>query len=82
MLRPNEMDGIYVFVFAALALVVGFQAWLTRRVFRSSLYDDAQKRNQARLIWLLPIVGATLVFTLLAEDERVERGHVDRSEKS
>lgn len=76
------MDGFTIFVVAAVTLVVGFQAWLTTRVFRSNLYDDAQKRNQARLIWLVPIVGATLVFTLLAEDERVERGDRDRSEKS
>jgi hypothetical protein len=76
------MDGFDIFIGVAIAVVFGFQAWLTRRVFRSNLYDDAQKRNQARLIWLLPIVGATLVFTLLAEDERSERGATDRSEKS
>lgn len=76
------MGGFEIFIAVAVAAVFGFQAWLTRRVFRSNLYDDAQKRNQARLIWLLPIVGATLVFTLLVEDERAERGVTDRSEKS
>ena len=57
----------------AAAAVVVFQAWLTRRVFKSHLYEQKQKIWQAQLIWLLPILGAGLVFTILQEDQKAER---------
>jgi hypothetical protein len=61
-------------VFAlALAAVFAFQAWLTRRVWTSHLYERKQKIWQAQLIWLLPILGAGLVFTILQEDRKAER---------
>ena len=57
----------------ALVAVVVFQVWLTRRVFKSHLYEKKQKIWQAQLIWLLPILGAGLVFTILQEDQKAER---------
>jgi hypothetical protein len=57
----------------AVAAVVVFQAWLTRRVFKSQLYDKKQKVWQAQLIWLLPIIGAGLVFSVLQDDQKAER---------
>lgn len=57
---------------ALLSLIV-FQAWLTVRVFKSRMYERKQKIWQAQLIWLLPIIGAGLVFTILQEDARAER---------
>jgi hypothetical protein len=61
-------------IFVALVAVglVSFQAWLTVRVFRSGLYERKQKIWQAQLIWLLPIVGAGLVFSILNEDQKAE----------
>jgi hypothetical protein len=50
-----------------------FQAWLTWRVFHSGLYERKQKMMQAQLIWLLPIVGAALVFSVLREDDAAQR---------
>jgi hypothetical protein len=55
--------------FAVLALVT-FQAWLTVRVFKSGMYERKQKIWQAQLIWLLPIIGAGLVFSVLQEDKK------------
>lgn len=56
----------------ALSLVVVamivLQVWLTRRVFRSTMFERKQKIMQAQLIWLLPIIGATLVFAVLQEE--------------
>ena len=60
------------FSLLAVALVV-FQVWLTRRVFRSTMFERKQKIWQARLIWLLPIVGATLVFAVLQEERSQSR---------
>ena len=55
-----------------VALVV-FQVWLTRRVFRSTMFERKQKIWQAQLIWLLPIIGATLVFAVLQEERSQNR---------
>jgi putative copper export protein len=62
-----------ILVALALLAVVAFQAWLTRRVFQSQLYERKQKIWQAQLIWLLPILGAGLVFSILQEDRKAER---------
>ncbi|AKT40358.1 uncharacterized protein CMC5_045110 [Chondromyces crocatus] len=53
--------------------MVAFQVYLTVRVFRSGMYERKQKVWQAQLIWLVPIIGAGLVFTILQEDERSEK---------
>jgi hypothetical protein len=59
---------------APLIALIAFQIWLTVRVFRSRLYERKQKIWQAQLIWLLPILGAGLVFSVLREDDRSSRG--------
>lgn len=62
-----------ILVGAVLLALVGFQLWLTLRVFKSQIYERKQKVWQAQLIWLLPIVGAGLVFSILREDSKAER---------
>ena len=64
-------DGILA---SALLALVSFQSWLTYRVFRSTLFERKQKVLQAQLIWLVPIIGAGLVFTVLQEEERTMGG--------
>ena len=66
------MFAFEIFVSVVLLVLVSFQAWLTVRVFRSGLYERKQKIWQAQLIWLLPIVGAGLVFSILNEDRKAE----------
>jgi hypothetical protein len=72
-------DGILAAAFLAL---VSFQSWLTYRVFRSTVFERNQKVLQAQLIWLLPIVGAGLVFTVLQEEERAMNGKTPPSAMS
>lgn len=60
-------DGILGALLLALA---AFQTWLTVRVWKSRLFERKQKILQSQLIWLLPILGAGLVFTILIEEER------------
>lgn len=57
-----------------MALVVGvaFQVWVTIRVFRSRLYEVQQKKAQAKLIWLLPVLGAIIAATVLRSEEQAE----------
>jgi tellurite resistance protein TehA-like permease len=56
-----------------LVIALGFQAWVTYRVWRSRVFERAQKLNQAKLIWLLPVLGAIMVFSVLSQEERNER---------
>jgi hypothetical protein len=64
---------VFEILVAVVALgLISFQAWLTVRVFRSGLYERKQKIWQAQLIWLLPIIGAGLVFSILHEDRKAE----------
>ena len=66
------MFAFEIFVALVVVALVSFQAWLTIRVFRSGLYERKQKIWQAQLIWLLPIIGAGLVFSILNEDRKAE----------
>jgi hypothetical protein len=56
-----------------LVATVLFQIFVTFRVTRTSLYDRAQKGAQTKLIWLLPLVGAAIVFSVLVSEEAHER---------
>ncbi|MGK3993661.1 hypothetical protein [Sorangium sp. So ce1024] len=57
----------------ALAAVIAFQIYVTVRVFRSRVYEPKQKVYQAQLVWLLPIIGAGLVFSILQEEDKSRR---------
>lgn len=67
------MGTFEIVIGAALLGLVAFQIWLTSRVFRSRLYERKQKIWQAQLIWLVPILGAGIVFSILQEDDKAER---------
>lgn len=67
------MHPFEVFIAAVISSVLAFQVWLTHRVFKSVLYERKQKIMQAQLIWLLPILGAGLVFSVLQDDAKAER---------
>lgn len=56
-----------IFVFALVA-IAALQAFLTVRVWRAQAYDRDQKVAQTKLIWLLPVLGAVLVFSLMPEE--------------
>lgn len=65
--------------------LVGFQSWLTLKVWKSGLYERKQKIWQAQLIWLLPIIGAGLVFSILHEDSKAQEAataHLKTPDKS
>jgi hypothetical protein len=50
-----------------------FQVWVTLRVRRATIYDRSQKLAQSKLIWLIPVVGAAIVFSVLVSEEAYER---------
>lgn len=63
------MGAFDIVVLLALALIAAIQVWLTIRVWKSPSYERGQKALQTKLIWLLPIVGAVLVYSLMPEEE-------------
>ena len=65
-------------LFAALV----FQIWVTLRVRRTPIYDRQQKSAQAKLIWLVPVVGAAIVFSVLVSEEAYDRKDKDRGGQS
>jgi hypothetical protein len=52
-----------------LALVV-FQAWVTRKIWQCSAYDQDQKAAQTRFIWLVPLLGAIIAFVIYLDANR------------
>jgi hypothetical protein len=62
------------FLLGALVLAaLVFQIWLTVRVWKSRSCERSQKVLQSKVIWLLPVVGAVLVFSLMPEEDEPRR---------
>ena len=58
-----------------LVAVFAYQVRTTQRVWRSKAFDRPQKVAQSRLIWLLPLIGAVIVGSVLEDEERRDRGN-------
>jgi len=59
-----------------LSLLAGaliFQVWVTLRLRRTQIFDAPQKSAQTKLIWLLPVVGAAIVFSVMVSEDQHER---------
>jgi len=50
-------------------LLLGFQVWVTWRVWKTDLYIRTEKFAQFRLIWFLPLLGAIIVYSVLTEED-------------
>jgi hypothetical protein len=66
----------YILGGALLVAVAGFQAFVTHKIWRSDAFDRSQKVAQSKLIWLLPALGALMVYAMVAEEDRVFRNDV------
>ncbi|MBN1918803.1 MAG: hypothetical protein JW889_12935 [Verrucomicrobia bacterium] len=58
-----------------LAAAVTFQVWVTWRVWRSELFQKNQKVAQSQLIWILPVLGAIIVHSVLSEEDKHDRSN-------
>jgi len=56
----------FFFVFAVLVL----QAYVTYWLWREPIYLKAEKIAQTKLIWLLPLLGAAMVASMLFEETK------------
>jgi hypothetical protein len=57
----------FVALLALLALV--FQVWVTVRLWRVDWFERAEKIAQSKLIWLLPILGAVMVYSMIVDED-------------
>lgn len=57
---------------ALLLAALVFQSWVTLRLRRAQIFDASQKRAQTKLIWLVPVLGAAIVSSVLASEESYE----------
>jgi len=58
---------------AVVVLAIGFQVYVTYRIWRCRSFEKVQKVAQSRLVWFLPVIGAAIVFTVLVDEERMVR---------
>ena len=64
----GAMNTIAVPVVFGVLVAGAFQAYVSVRMSRSPAYTERQKRLQLLLIWLLPALGATLVYLVMRTD--------------
>lgn len=67
---------IYTLFLVAAMLAVALNVFATLLIVRSDRYDTPQKCYQAALVWLIPVIGAVLVWSL-AKDPPAERVSTD-----
>lgn len=58
------------FFIVLLLLLIGFQVWVTRKIWSCTAYDRDQKAAQTRFIWLVPLLGAIVVFVIYLDANR------------
>ena len=56
--------------YIVIAAFVFFQSWVTWRVWRDEFFIRSEKINQTKLIWLVPLLGAILVFSVLVDETK------------
>jgi hypothetical protein len=57
------------FLSGLLAFALVFQIWVTVRLWRIDWFERTEKVAQSKLIWLLPILGAVMVYSVIADEE-------------
>lgn len=59
---------------AVLLAVVAYNVYVTRMIWRSEEFERPQQIGQTAFVWLVPLIGATVVKNVLRPDTRVYRG--------
>ena len=67
------LDFLTFAVFAMVAATLALQVIATRRVRRDKSFDAGQRKAQLWMIWLLPILGASIVLSVLHDEPTPER---------
>ena len=78
------VDFLTVIVPVLLLVTLALQVVATRRVHRDISFEPDQRRAQLWLIWLVPVMGAALVLSVLHEEPpaRTELDQQSESDRS
>ena len=68
------MDRAHIAGLLLILVILAFQARTTLRVWRSKLFDRSQKVAQSQLIWLIPLIGAVIVRSVLEDEDLRDKG--------
>lgn len=68
---------LYLLIIAVVAMPI----WASVRLSRTDLYESQQKRSQYQLIWLLPIIGASLVLVVMHQEQQAAERYLTGSGK-
>ncbi|MCU0693824.1 MAG: hypothetical protein MUF54_20750 [Polyangiaceae bacterium] len=69
----RHIDFLSVIIPWLLAVTIGLQIAATRRVRRDASFAPAQRQMQLQLIWLVPVLGAASVLSVLHQEPRVDQ---------
>ena len=75
------VDFLTLMIPLMIAVTLVLQVVATRRVHRDISFEPDQRRAQLWLIWLVPVLGAALVLSVLHE-EPPARAELDRQTQS
>jgi hypothetical protein len=67
------LDFLTFAVFAMILVTVALQVVATRRVHRDVSFAPDQRKAQLWMIWLLPILGASIVLSVLHDEPVAHR---------
>lgn len=67
------LDFLTFAAFAMLVATLALQIVATRRVRKDVSFDPDQRKAQLWMIWLLPILGASIVLSVLHDEPAQER---------
>jgi hypothetical protein len=78
--RRRQMDRAGA-IMAILVAVAAIQLRVSWRLLRSPIYEPRQKWAQLALIWLIPLLGAIVVYTMMRVEgqppPKPEKGYTD-----
>jgi uncharacterized membrane protein YgcG len=59
---------VEIIIFVALAIVLYLNISASVHLAKSDMYSMSQKAIQGLLVWLVPVIGAAVVLSILLED--------------
>jgi hypothetical protein len=68
------VDRAHIVGAVVVLVILAFQGRTTLRVWRSKLFDRSQKVAQSQLIWLIPLIGAVIVRSVLEDEDLRDKG--------
>lgn len=63
------MSGFSILVAVIVSLAVAYQIYISCRVTRNRIYSDDQRIIQLVMIWLLPVIGASICHWIINDAE-------------